>query len=86
MTTSIDPSRVRDDAAPDTGRTRTPYPARIALAGVAAVLILGTLQVGGQLAVLTGVVTALALIAAAVIGWERVVTSAQTAGLVSRRS
>lgn len=61
---------------------------RLTLAGAFAALLLGIVYASGEWAhaigTTAGFVTAIALLGAAVLGWERVVTTAQSAGLVER--
>lgn len=59
---------------------------RVTLAGIFTVLLLGAVYASGEwadiVATTAGFATAIALLGAAVLGWERVVTSAESAGLV----
>ena len=59
---------------------------RLTLAGVFTVLLLGVVYASGEwghvIASVAGFATALALLGAAFVGWERVVTTAESAGLV----
>jgi hypothetical protein len=59
---------------------------RLILAGTFTALLLGVVYASGDfahtVASAAGFATAIALLGAAVVGWERVVTSAETAGLV----
>lgn len=61
---------------------------RISLAVTFAALLLGVVYTSGEwghvVATAAGFVTAVALIGAGVAGWERVVTTAQSAGLVEK--
>ena len=63
---------------------------RIALAATFAALLLGVVYVSGDwghvIATTAGFVTAIALIGAGVVGWERQVSTARSAGLVERHS
>ena len=61
---------------------------RLTLAGVFTVLLLGVVYASGDwadvIATIAGVATAVALLAFGVLGWERLVSTAQSAGLVER--
>jgi len=59
---------------------------RLTLAGVFTALLLGVVYASSEwghvIATAAGFATALALLGAAFVGWERVVTTAESAGLV----
>lgn len=59
---------------------------RLTLAGIFTALLLGVVYASGEwahvIATVAGFATAIALLGAGVLGWERVVTSAESAGLV----
>lgn len=59
---------------------------RLTLAGTFTALLLGVVYASGEwahvIATLAGTATAIALLGAGVLGWERVVKSAESAGLV----
>lgn len=59
---------------------------RLTLAGIFTALLLGVVYASGDwghvIATTAGFATAIALLGAGVLGWERVVTSAESAGLV----
>ena len=61
---------------------------RLTLAGIFTALLLGVVYASGDwadvIASTAGFATAVALLGAAVVGWERVVTTARSAGLVER--
>jgi len=67
---------------------RMPIALRFAIAGVFMVLLLGVVQASGQwsqtVAATVGFATAVTLIAAAFVGWERQVATAESAGLVKQ--
>lgn len=69
-----------------TGRT----PVRALLAVTFAALLLGVVYASGEwghvIATTAGFATAIALIGGGVVGWERQVVTAQSAGLVERSS
>lgn len=59
---------------------------RLTLAGIFTALLLGVVYASGEwanaIATTAGFATAIALLGAAFVGWERVVTTAESAGLV----
>lgn len=59
---------------------------RLTLAGIFTALLLGVVYASGEwghvIATTAGFATAIALLGAAVVSWERVVTTAESAGLV----
>lgn len=92
MTALIEsPRRTATDATFGTlrrGRWRSTPVARTALAVTFLAVLFGTIYVSAEsahfVASLAAFVTAIALIIAAVVSWERVVVAAQSAGLVER--
>ncbi len=74
-----DSIQVRGQAAPYRNATAL----RFGLAGVFALMLLGAAQASDQaLPTTLGFATAITIIAAAFIGWERQVAEAESAGLV----
>lgn len=91
MTASIAPRRRASDAASGNGRRgwwRSTLAARTALAAAFMVMLLAVIYATGQwahvVASLAGFATAITLIAVGMIGWERVVGSARSAGLIEQ--
>lgn len=91
MTTPIESSHQANTTSTAGIRRRTRWRNALAagsvLAGVFVVILLGVATRGpGAVASLAGFVTAITVIAAAVISWEHVVVNARRAGLVEPRA
>ncbi|MEV3902359.1 hypothetical protein AB0K11_08535 [Mycobacterium sp. NPDC050551] len=91
MTASIEPRRRAAGAASSNGRRgwwRHNPAARTALAAAFMAMLLAVVYATGQwanvVASLAGFATAITLIAVGMIGWERIVGSARSAGLIEQ--